>query len=67
MISARALAPDGVNPDRGPLVLGIDSTVFGIATLMILLRLYTRTWITRNLGWDDATIILAGVRCSPCL
>lgn len=28
---------------------------------MVLLRMFTRTWITQNLGWDDATIFLAAV------
>ncbi|KAL6720576.1 hypothetical protein ACLMJK_002500 [Lecanora helva] len=42
----------------GPVFLGIDWTVFSISTIVVLIRLYTRGWITRNLGWDDAVIAL---------
>jgi hypothetical protein len=32
-----------------------------LAWLFIALRVWTRTWIIASFGWDDATMILAGV------
>ena len=60
------LAMDSHNPlhttashrNLGPVFLGIDWALFSLSTIMVLLRLYTRLWITRNFGWDDATIAL---------
>ena len=48
--------------NQGPVIQGIDAALFGLSTSLVLLRLGTRTWITRNFGWDDATIALAQVR-----
>ena len=58
---------DYPGPDRnlGPVFLAVDIVVFALSTTTVLLRLGTRTWITRNLGWDDATIALAQVCCNP--
>lgn len=36
-----------------------------LAWFFILLRTWTRTWIIASFGWDDATMILAGVRFTP--
>ena len=47
---------------QGPVILGLDWALFSLSTIFVLLRLGTRTWITRNLGWDDATIAIAQVR-----
>ena len=51
----------GDNRNLGPIVVGVNWMVFGPATILVCLRLGTRTWITRNLGWDDFTILLAHV------
>ena len=32
-----------------------------LAWLFILMRIWTRTYIISNFGWDDSTMILAGV------
>lgn len=45
----------------GPVVTAVDIVVFSLSTLFVLLRLGTRFFITRNPGWDDATIVLAQV------
>ncbi|KAL8992892.1 MAG: hypothetical protein Q9169_006757 [Polycauliona sp. 2 TL-2023] len=53
--------PTSGDKDSGSIILAIDGLVFGISWSMVLLRLGTRAWITRNLGWDDATIFLAAL------
>lgn len=54
--------PPGGDKNRGSIILALDGIIFGTSWTMVLLRLVTRTWITRNLGWDDATIFFAAVR-----
>lgn len=41
-----------------PLAIGISIAAPCIAFLFVLLRLYSRYFITRNVAWDDALIIL---------
>ncbi|KAL8889331.1 MAG: hypothetical protein Q9215_003360 [Flavoplaca cf. flavocitrina] len=53
--------PAGGGKSRGSIILALDGVIFGISWLMVLLRLGIRSWITRNLGWDDATIFLAAL------
>lgn len=45
----------------GPVFITVDIVVFALSTVFVLLRLGTRFFITRNPGWDDATILLAQV------
>jgi len=45
----------------------ITVAVLTIAWFFILLRTWTRTWVISNFGWDDATMILAGVSLSLLL
>ncbi|KAI4093429.1 MAG: hypothetical protein LQ344_002842 [Seirophora lacunosa] len=42
----------------GPLLHGIDSAIFALSTTVVVLRLFTRAWVTRNFGWDDAMMLL---------
>lgn len=46
----------------GPVFLGLDWAVFSLSTIIVVLRLYTRLCVTRNLGFDDATIALTQAR-----
>lgn len=39
----------------------ITIAFLALAWLFITLRVWTRTWIIASFGWDDATMILAGV------
>ncbi|KAL8998623.1 MAG: hypothetical protein Q9169_002374 [Polycauliona sp. 2 TL-2023] len=52
---------DRIHSDKnlGPLFTAVDIVVFFLSTTFVLLRLGTRFFITRNPGWDDATILLA--------
>ena len=53
----------GLDGNLGTVFLVIDIVVFTLSSITVLLRLGTRVWITRNFGWDDATITFAQV-CS---
>lgn len=48
----------------GPIILNVDWVLFTLSTTIVILRLGTRVWITRNPGWDDAAIALAQVNLS---
>lgn len=54
---------DRIQTDQnlGPVFTAVDVVVFALSTTFVLLRLGTRFFITRNPGWDDATILLAQV------
>ena len=39
----------------------ITVAFLALAWIFILLRIWTRTWVIASFGWDDATMILAGV------
>ena len=58
MNSSNPLHTTASHGNLGPVFLGVDWALFSLSTIMVLLRLYTRLWITRNFGWDDATIAL---------
>lgn len=45
----------------GPVILITDWVLFSLSTAVVLLRLATRIWITRNPGWDDLMIALTQV------
>lgn len=45
--------------DKGTEIEAV-SWIFGsIASLAVVLRLYTRIWLTQKAGWDDGFIIVS--------
>ena len=38
-----------------------------IANIAVALRMATRKWIVRSIGWDDWTMVMADVSQSPSL
>lgn len=52
--------PDGDKNYAG-ILIGVNWAVFGPATIVVALRVYTRLRISHNIGWDDAMIVLAQV------
>ena len=40
----------------------VNSSFLGLATIVVILRLYTRTFVTKCLGWDDWFIFAGFVR-----
>ncbi|RYP71277.1 hypothetical protein DL769_004727 [Monosporascus sp. CRB-8-3] len=53
-----ALPPD---ENRGPTIDAIAWVGCVIATIFIALRLYSRTFVTRSLDWDDAIVVFGGI------
>ena len=51
----------GGDQNRGPVVIAVLSLFFGLSTIIVFLRMTTRLYITRNFGWDDATMVLTQV------
>ncbi|KAF2676553.1 hypothetical protein K458DRAFT_379793 [Lentithecium fluviatile CBS 122367] len=49
------------NENRGPTINIVTWICTSISTIFILLRLYSRYFITRTLGWSDAIILVAGI------
>ena len=57
--SGQTPSKDGTN--LGPVIFIFDWVLWTITTTIVLLRLATRIWITRNPGWDDGIIALTQV------
>ena len=57
--NGRPIPPD--QADLGDTVFAIDLTFIAVSTVLVTIRIGTRLGITRNFGWDDATITLAQV------
>lgn len=58
--------PDGWYPGyekdwKGYVHIPVHITVIIVATIFIILRVYTRAFIVRNFGWDDTLMIIAWV------
>ncbi|KAI1371934.1 hypothetical protein F4677DRAFT_434073 [Hypoxylon crocopeplum] len=58
MNTSIALPPD---EDRGPTINAIAWVGAFISTVFVGLRLYSRGFVTRSIGWDDGVIVLAAI------
>lgn len=47
------------NDNRGGGIIASEVVTTFLACMAVALRLATRTWIIRNVGWDDYTILFA--------
>lgn len=55
--------PNYVNPEtRGPALLIVELTILPLALIILILRLYVRTMLLKNSGWDDWLMVGAAVR-----
>jgi hypothetical protein len=55
--------PNYVNPvTRGPTLYIINSLFFFLATAAVFIRMYTRIFVRKWFGIDDATILAGWVR-----
>lgn len=61
---SEASGPLPSNDTRGPEIVGVLWALCTISWIIVLLRLYVRTFVRRNLGWDDYTIVAALVSTS---
>ena len=52
--------PPDVN--KGPMELAIDLTLLVLTLLQIALRLHTRIYVSRAVGWDDWFAVASVVR-----
>lgn len=53
--------PPAGDETRGPLIIAMLMLFFGLASIIVCLRLAGRVWINHTVGWDDATIAIAQV------
>ena len=58
--------PDGDVILSNHYIAGI-SVMTVLAVLIAWLRMYTRIFVSRNIGWDDWTMFAASVRMGPSL
>lgn len=57
-------APNYLDPEtRGPAGKIVGSTFMSLVTLVLILRMYTRQFISKGFGLDDVLILIAYVRC----
>lgn len=55
------LPPAEGDQDRKAVLLTVVISMTILSTATVLLRIYTRTKVIHNLGWDDYTIVAAQV------
>ena len=53
--------PSELHSDQGPNILALSWTECSLAILVVSARMYTRSRIVRNVGWDDWTMLFAMV------
>lgn len=63
MVPAGWGEPGYVPANKAPLGLGIQLTLTAIMIIVVALRIYTRMFLVRALGWDDVFILMASVSC----
>ncbi|KPM34659.1 hypothetical protein AK830_g11919 [Neonectria ditissima] len=57
--SASSSSDDGAVPDRGPAVFAVTVATLVLATVFVASRIFCRTFIVRNVTWDDRVMMLA--------
>ncbi len=54
--------PNYVDPvTRGPALVIVELTALSLSSIILGMRLYTRAYVTRNLGWDDWVMVAGAV------
>ena len=61
--ASTAAAPAGGNQSKGYQLITVQSIFFGLATLLVAARLYTRQRIVRKLAIDDLLMVISWVSC----
>ncbi|KAI0966398.1 hypothetical protein F4678DRAFT_484239 [Xylaria arbuscula] len=62
-----AMAPPGITsnlvdpPSKAHTLTVLDSVLFSIMAIAVLIRFYIRTKTTKNWGWDDSACVIAAV------
>ncbi|KAH8682956.1 hypothetical protein BGZ60DRAFT_467347 [Tricladium varicosporioides] len=60
-MSSSTLSPAYLAENRGPIIIGINATIQGIAVLVVIARIASRFAILKRIGLDDWTIIVATI------
>ena len=58
-MSGSGLSFHNKNDNRGGAIIASEVITTSLASMTVALRLVTRIWIVRNVGWDDYTILFA--------
>ncbi|KAF4995576.1 hypothetical protein FGRMN_5029 [Fusarium graminum] len=58
-MSDSASTDDGGFPDRGPAVFAVTTATLVLATVFVAARMVSRSFIVRNITWDDRVMVLA--------
>ena len=56
-------SPNTIDETRQPGIIATVILVTVLAVIVVGLRLATRKWVVKNIGWDDWTMVAAIVRC----
>ncbi|KAM5352188.1 hypothetical protein ACJ41O_004911 [Fusarium nematophilum] len=59
MSDSASSTDDGGVPDRGPAVFAVTTATLVLATVFVAARMVSRTFIVRNITWDDRVMMLA--------
>lgn len=51
-----------MDQNRGPSVVALLIVLTVISTIIVMLRIYSRLFVRRGLGWDDGMMLVAVVR-----
>lgn len=51
-----------MDEDRGPDVVALVVVLTALSTIIVVLRLSSKLFILRNMGWDDGMMVVAVVR-----
>lgn len=49
---------------HGPLILGVSWLLIAVPGVMLCLRIFCKTVLSRGLGWDDLVLVFSWV-CDP--
>ena len=58
-MNAALLEPPSERQNKGTGLLVVAFLLTFIASIVLTLRLYIRTWVNRTLGWDDGLITVS--------
>lgn len=53
--------------NRGPGEVRLIAAFTAISTVIVMLRVYSKIFVRRGMGWDDGTMVVAVVRIAPTM
>lgn len=65
MSSTTAAASSGTaTEDQSWIAVAVISSILSLTTVIVGLRIYTRIFLLKQLGWDDFCVVITMVRCT---